>query len=250
VVVVFPHRLADTFRVPQIGAQIGRSVMLLLSTVCNFAALIYLPLADVASIVFTAPIIVAVLAVVILGERVSLARWAAIGLGFVGALMIVRPGGSALGIGTLLAFGCALFSSLYQVTTRLVRDSDPVISLLYGGLVGMVIYSCLAPFWWDWPSAFDWLQLILIGVLGAIGHMLLILALQRAEASRISPFTYIQLIWAILASLLVFGDPLSAWTLAGSAVIATSGLFMYRLGTAERKAAEAAAGVETGSTEP
>ncbi len=240
VVVIFPGRLVDVLRAPRVGVQVGRSVLLLLSTVFNFAALVYLPLADVSSIIFTAPIIVALLAVAVLRERVSVPRWVAIGAGFAGALLIVRPGAGTLNLGALLAFGCALAYALYQVTTRIVRESEPVVSLLHGGLVGMVAFSLLVPFWWEWPTPRVWLLFALVGALGAGGHLLVIMALQRAEASRVSPFTYVQLLWAMLASFLVFGDVPSLWTVLGAVVVAGSGLRLYRLGLREAAAASAA----------
>jgi drug/metabolite transporter (DMT)-like permease len=190
VLLIFPGKLVDALRVRRVGMQLGRSALLLLSTVCNFAALAYLPLAVVAAIIFTAPVIVAVLAVVVLRERVSGARWLAIGAGFAGALMVVRPDAGALNLGALLAFGCALAYAAYQVTTRLVRESEPVVSLLYAGLVGMVAFSLLAPSWWQPPTARGWAIFAVVGALGAVGHLLVIMALQRAEASRVSPFTY------------------------------------------------------------
>jgi drug/metabolite transporter (DMT)-like permease len=242
VVLIFPSRLIDVLRTRRVGLQLGRSILLLLSTVFNFAALIWLPLADVASIIFLAPVIVAGLSIVMLRERVTAARWLAIGAGFVGALLIVRPGAGTLNLGALLAFGCALTYALYQVTTRLVRESQPIVSLLYGGLVGMLIFTVLVPFWWETPTAGVWLMFALIGVLGAAGHLLVILALQRAEASRISPFTYVQLLWAMLASYLVFGDVPGLLTILGALVIALSGLYVYRLDMREhrRRAAEQA----------
>ena len=242
VALIFPGKLVDVLRARRVGMQLGRSILLLLSTVFNFAALLYLPLADVASIIFTAPIIVALLAVVVLRERVSLPRWLAIGAGFVGALLIVRPGAGTLNLGALLSFGCAVAYALYQVTTRLVRESEPIVSLLYGGLVGMVAFSLLAPFWWEAPTPRVWLMFALIGALGAGGHLLVIMALQRAEASRVSPFTYVQLLWAMLASFLVFGDVPSPWTVLGALVIALSGLQVYRLDMREHRLREAAAG--------
>jgi drug/metabolite transporter (DMT)-like permease len=238
VLVVFPGKLVEALRAPRVGVQLGRSVLLLISTVCNFAALAYLPLADVTAIIFTAPVIVAVLAVAILRERVSGARWLAIGAGLAGALMVVRPGAGGLNAGVLLAFGCALAYASYQVTTRLVRESEPVVSLLYAGLVGMLAFSLLVPFWWQAPSLRGWLALALVGALGAAGHLLVIMALQRAEASRVSPFTYAQLVWATLASVLVFGDAPTVWGVAGTLVIVASGLGLYRLGLREPAAPE------------
>jgi drug/metabolite transporter (DMT)-like permease len=229
VVVVFPKAIMGVFRTGQVAVQIGRSALLLGSTIANFLALALMSLADVAAIIFTAPILVALLAVLMLKERVAAWRWVLIGLGFSGALIIVQPGGDSFGLGALLAFGCTVCYALYQITTRIVREAEPIVSLLYGGLVGVVVISLVMPLFWQTPTATEWLLLVVIGSLGAGGHLLVILALQRAEASKVAPFTYLQLVWAMLASLVVFGDVPGLTTLIGAAVIVTSGLLLYRL---------------------
>lgn len=236
VVVVFPKSLLGVLRTEQIPFQIGRSVLLLMATIANFVALALLPLAEVASIIFLAPIFVAGLAVLVLRERVAAWRWLLIGLGFSGALIIVQPQGGTFGLGAAAALACALFFALYQITTRIVREAQPIVSLLYGGLVGIVVLSLVVPFYWQAPTALQWLLFIAIGSLGAAGHLLVIMALQRAEASKMAPFTYVQLLWAMIASWLVFADLPSVTTVIGAAVIVTSGLLLYRLDLAEAAA--------------
>ncbi len=229
VVVVFPRSVVGVARSGQVLVQIGRSALLLGSTVANFLALSLLSLADVSAIIFTAPILVAALAVILLKERVAAWRWVLIGLGFTGALIIIQPGGGGFGTGGVLALACAGCYALYQITTRVVREAVPIVSLLYSGLVGVVVISLIVPFFWQQPSAAAWLLLVVVGSLGAAGHLLVIMALQRAEASKVAPFTYLQLVWAMLASLVVFGDVPGITTLIGAAVIVTSGLLLYRL---------------------
>jgi drug/metabolite transporter (DMT)-like permease len=243
VVVVFPKSLLGVLRADRIPFQIGRSVLLLLATITNFIALALLPLAEVASIIFLAPIFVAGLAVLVLRERVVAWRWLLIGLGFSGALIIVQPQGGTFGLGAAAALACAFFYALYQITTRIVREAQPIVSLLYGGLVGIVALSLVVPFYWQAPTVTQWLLFVSIGSLGAAGHLLVIMALQRAEASKMAPFTYVQLLWAMIASYVVFADLPSASTVIGAAVIVTSGLLLYRLDLAEaasRSAAKAA----------
>jgi drug/metabolite transporter (DMT)-like permease len=170
-------------------------------------------------------------------------RWLAILMGFAGALLVVRPGWATMNPGVLLAFGCAAAYALYQISTRIVREAEPMVSLLYGGLVGMVVLTLMVPFAWRRPSPSEWLLLAAIGALGALAHLLLILALQRGEASRVSPFSYLQLLWATLASFLVFGDVPKPVTLLGALLVAGSGLWIYRLGSRERAEASAGAGL-------
>ena len=237
ILALFPRRFLSLLRTSQVRVQLGRSVLLLLATVLNFLALFWLPLGEVAAITFTSPILVAALAVPILGERVGRARWGAILCGFAGALLIIQPGAETMNTGALLAIGCALAYALYQISTRIVREAEPMVSLLYGGLVGMVATSLLVPFSWQTPTAMEWLQLAAIGTLGATGHLLMIMALQRAEASRISPFIYLQLVWAMLSTLVVFGVTPRLTTILGALVVVGSGLLLYGLDTRERAAA-------------
>lgn len=239
ILALFPRRFLSLLRTSQVGVQLGRSVLLLLATVLNFLALFWLPLGEVAAITFTSPILVAALAVPVLGERVGGARWCAILCGFAGALLIIQPGAETMNTGAVLAFGCAAAYALYQISTRIVREAEPMVSLLYGGLVGMVATSLLAPFAWQGPSALEWLQLAAIGTLGATGHLLMIMALQRAEASRVSPFIYLQLVWAMLSTVVVFGVTPHLTTILGAAVVVGSGLLLYGLDTRERAAAVA-----------
>lgn len=239
IVALYPRRFPQLLRTNQLGVQLGRSLLMLGATALNFLALFWLPLGEVAAITFTSPIIVAALAVPVLGERIGGARWLAILGGFAGAMLIIRPGAETMNTGAWLAAGCALSYALYQISTRIVRESEPMGSLLYGGLVGMVALSVLVPFGWSTPTALEWLQLAAIGVLGATGHLLLIHALRSAEASRVSPFIYLQLVWAMLSTLVVFGVAPQPTTLAGAAVVVASGLALYRLDVRERAATAA-----------
>lgn len=250
VVMVFPKAALGVFRSGQVMVQVGRSVLLLGSTVTNFLALALMSLADVSAIIFTAPILVAFLAMLLLKERVAAWRWVLIGLGFSGALIIVQPGGSGFGLGPLLALACACCYAFYQITTRMVREAEPIVSLLYGGLVGVLAISLVVPFHWQPLALGDWAILVLIGSLGAAGHLLVILALQRAEASKMAPFTYVQLVWAMLASFFVFGDAPGLATLFGAAVIVTSGLLLYRLDLREAAAARSPRPAKATSSDP
>lgn len=229
VALLFPQRAAAFWRAGQREVQLGRSVLLMGSTVTNFGALAFMPLGDVTAITFTSPILVAALAVFMLRERVEALRWVAVLTGFAGALLVIRPGAAGLNLGVPLALGCAAFYALYQISTRIVRESEPIVSLFYGGLVGMVVTSLLLPWHWQTPTPAHWGLLALTGALGATGHLLVIMALRLGEASRVAPFSYMHLIWATLASFLVFGDVPRWSTLAGGAVIVLSGLWLWRL---------------------
>ncbi|MCL6606552.1 MAG: DMT family transporter [Geminicoccaceae bacterium] len=233
VAMVIPAAVAGALRTREPKIQLARSVLLGASTLLNFTALLYLPLGDVAAITFLSPILVAAIALVVLRERVGPLRWAAIGTGFLGALLIVRPTGAGIGPGAALALGCAAAYAIYQISTRMVREAEPLVSLLFSGLVGAVLFTLLLPWGWRTPAPLDLALMAATGVLGAIGHLMIILALRRAEASRVSPFNYLQLVWAMAASYLAFGDVPSPATLLGAAIIVGSGLWLYRLDIAE-----------------
>ncbi len=233
VAIVIPAAVTGALRTSEPEIQLARSVLLGASTLLNFTALLYLPLGDVAAITFLSPILVAAIALVVLRERVGLLRWAAIGTGFLGALLIVRPTGAGIGPGAVLALGCAAAYAIYQISTRMVREAEPLVSLLFSGLVGAVLFTLLLPWGWRTPGPLDLALMAATGVLGAIGHLMIILALRRAEASRVSPFNYLQLVWAMAASYLAFGDVPSPATLLGAAIIVGSGLWLYRLDVAE-----------------
>ncbi|MCB1971397.1 MAG: DMT family transporter [Geminicoccaceae bacterium] len=228
-IVLFPGTVVAITRVTQQKVHLARSLMLLLSTVFNFIALIFMPLGEVSAIIFTSPLIVAALAMVLLREKVSPTRWAVIVLGFTGTLLVVQPGMSGFNIGALLALGCAGAYAAYQVSTRIVRESEPMVSLLYGGLVGMVVFSLIVPWFWQWPTWQQWILLVLIGSFGAIGHLFMIMALQRSEVSKVSPFTYLQLVWAMGSSIFFFGDIPNTLTIIGALVIVASGLLLLNL---------------------
>lgn len=208
--------------------QIGRSVVQLASTSMFITAIGKVPLADATSISFSAPLIVAALSWPALGERVSRAQWLAILTGFGGALLIIRPTGGATNLWALLILGSALCYAGYQILTRLVAGVDPPqTSVLYSALAGGVALSLMVPFFWTTPSG--WLQWGLfgsLGIVGGLGHYFVARAFSYGRAAVISPFHYVQLIWASLVGYLVFGHVPSGWTWLGAAVIIGSGLFI------------------------
>jgi drug/metabolite transporter (DMT)-like permease len=207
------------------AVQVSRSLLLISSTSFFFTALGRVPLADATAVSFTAPIIVAALAGPVLGERVGLRHWAAIGAGFCGALIVIRPGSEGANPYALLVLGSASCYAGYQILTRRVAGFDPPeTSVAYSALVGTLVFSGVVPFFWRTPDRFaHWLVLSLLGVLGGLGHYCVARAFLWGAASIISPFHYVQLVWAAVVGYLVFGDVPSLWTWVGAAIIVTSG---------------------------
>ena len=209
------------------GVQVLRSLMLVFSSVIFVVALNYMQIAEVASIVFLAPIIVALAGGPLLGERVSVRTWVALAGGFTGVMLIIRPGGNAFTWWALLPLGCAFFFAGYQILTRkLAGRDDPITTLFYPGLIAVF---ALPPVF---PGSISGLptvplhgaMLAAIGILGAVGHFLLIRAHGFAPATLLAPFGYTQLLVVLALGWLVFGQLPDGIALAGIALIAASGL--------------------------
>jgi drug/metabolite transporter (DMT)-like permease len=223
-----PKMGAGMLRTRHLRMQLLRGVLLVGSSLFFMTALSHLPLADATALNYTTPTIVIVLAILFLNERLTPARLAFVVAGLAGMLMIVQPGAEIFKGTSLFALGSAGCYALYQITTRMVAADDPRVSLFYPALIGTLLMT----FVWPWfGSRIDvaWTDvawLAGIGVLGTIGHFLLILAFQRAPASALTPFTYIQVVFATLIGWLVYDDFPDALTLAGMALIAGSGLLL------------------------
>jgi drug/metabolite transporter (DMT)-like permease len=217
--------------------QLVRSVLLLGSTMCNFAALRYLQLDEAIALVFSTPFFVAALSGPMLGESVRWRRWAAIAVGFVGVLVVVRPGPGTFQPAALLSLSAALFYALYSITTRILARTDSNgTTLFYSNIVGAVALLPVVPFVWTTPS--DPLVIALMvatGAIGSFGHYLLIAAHRLAPAAVLSPFIYTEIVLVIMLGFLVFGDLPNRFTLAGAAIVVVSGLYLLHRETVVRR---------------
>jgi drug/metabolite transporter (DMT)-like permease len=239
---VFFRRQSFTsvLRTSRLKLQLLRSALMLGSTVFFFAAVSYIPLAEATAIGFVSPLMVAAFSVPLLGEKVGPRRWAAVIVGFIAVLLIIRPGFGMVHWAYLLPLVSALCFALYQITTRILsRYDSSVTTLAHSVSVGLLVTTVvmLIPGQWRHPDLQGWILMILVGAIGGIAHYILIRALTLAPAALLAPFVYLQLVWAAIVGFLWFDD-IPGWrTLAGTAVLAASGLYvMYR----ERKAAQAA----------
>ncbi|MEP5699765.1 MAG: DMT family transporter, partial [Sneathiella sp.] len=194
-------------RTSNLKLQIFRSMLLLGATICFFTALKYVPLADAGAMGSTSPLFVTVLSVFILGEKVSFRRWTAVCIGFVGALIILRPGMSVVHPAMFLVVGMSVFYASYQIATRKLAGVDTSITtLFYTALVGAIVMSIATPFVWTMPDLEGWLILAVIGLIGGVSHFIIIKALSFTSASTAAPFSYTQLIWTALSGYVFFGD--------------------------------------------
>jgi drug/metabolite transporter (DMT)-like permease len=205
--------------------QVLRGVLLLTTTVFAFFSLKYMPVGEFTAIVMIVPLVVTVAAATMLGERVSPLRWLLVAGGFVGAMVIIRPGGTGFSWALLLPLGLVVTNSWFQVlTSRLARTEDPMTTHLYTGWVGMLASSIALPFVWTTPASLGvWLGLFLMGLMGTVGHFLLILAFTNAPAGNVTPFLYFQIAFATIAGWIVYSHIPDDLALAGMVLIAVCG---------------------------
>jgi drug/metabolite transporter (DMT)-like permease len=224
--------------------QLGRSILLLLSTILNIFALRYLQLDETMSILFATPLLVALLSIPLLGESIGPRRWAAIIIGFLGILIITRPGlGNMHPAAFLTVIGTVCYA-IYSISTRVLSTSDSSgTTLFYSSLFGAVVMSMVLPLVWTWPGGpLQIAVLVLMGTCGALGHYFLILAHRLAPASILAPFIYTQMVWVLISSYLVFNDVPNHWTLIGGCIVIGSGLYLlYRERQVRGEAGPAAA---------
>jgi drug/metabolite transporter (DMT)-like permease len=208
--------------------QLGRSLLMVTTTACNFVALQTLRLDQTITITFLAPLVVAGLAGPLLGEWVGWRRALAIGAGFIGVLVALHPGSAPLSAAVVISFcGMLAYASFMLVTRYLSAYDPPYVTLFYSMLAGTLF---VAPFaikdWVDPPSLAIWGLLACLGAFGGAGHMLFILAYKLAPASTVSPFLYVQLLTMVAAGYLVFGDAPDLFTISGASIVIASGIYL------------------------
>jgi drug/metabolite transporter (DMT)-like permease len=221
------------FRWHNVGSQVVRGLLLFFSSFLYFHGIVYLPLATAASISLTSPLIVTALSARFLGEPVGVRRWIAVCLGFIGAVIVVRPGHANFEWHSLLIVASTLCSAFYQLFSRRYGQAErPDASATMATIVGTVVALPMLPFEWQTPSfGWDWVLFVAIGICAGVGHYFLTIAYSQAPAATVAPFNYVQLIGAAILGYLVFDNIPDFWTWVGAAVIVCSGLY---LGHAER----------------
>lgn len=215
-------------RTRQPWLQVVRSLVAVVEGGMFVLAFRYLPLADAHAIAATSPLIVIALGVIFLDERAGPARWLAVAAGFVGVMMIIRPGLRAVDWPVLLPLAGAVLWAGYQILTRLAaRHDSPDTSLIWSALVALLATTFIGPIDWQWPTATAWALLMVISALGAVAHYALIKALDHAEAGAVQPYAYTLLVWAALLGVVVFGDVPDIWTILGAGIVVASGLYTW-----------------------
>jgi len=211
----------------QLKLQIIRGLCMVSTNLLFISALHYIPLAEGTSIIYLSPLLVSALSGPLLGERVTRLQWIAVIIGFLGVLLVVRPGGSVFHPVALLALGAAFSFSLYQIITRKLNNTESSITTNYiSGIVSAAVTSLLILFFWKTPTYYFALLMVLLGVSALVSHLLMTRAYQYAKPSTLAPFTYMQLLFAGVIGYVFFNHIPDVFAIAGMLVIITGGLLI------------------------
>jgi drug/metabolite transporter (DMT)-like permease len=207
-----------------------RTLLLMITTGLFNAGIAHVPLATATVIMSLTPVVVTVLSIFVLHELVGIRRWLGIALGFVGAMLVVKPwemGTDAFQSATLFLLLAVTTNAGYQIVTRQVRGDNPLTSLVFTALGGAIFSSLIVPWFWIWPDAKGWALLVGSGVAAALGHLCIIKAYASAPASVIAPFNYSSMIWAALFGYLIWNDWPTANVWSGAVLIVAAGLYIF-----------------------
>lgn len=207
-----------------------RSIFLGGATFFFFWALTYLSIADTLAIFFVQPLIVTMLSPVMLGEKVGIRRWAAVVVGFIGTLIIIRPGFQEINPGMLMALAAGFSLAIYMLLTRKISGRvDPIVTTFQTNLIGAVLTSAAIAFLWQPPTLEQWLLFPLLGLVATVGHTFIVKAYDHAEASLLAPFAYAEMIMAVVAGWYFFGDFPDRYTFLGVGILIACALYIsYR----------------------
>ncbi len=209
--------------------QILRGMTLLSANICFFYSISVISMAKALTLAFIAPLVTTALSPIILGEKVGMKRWSAVIVGFLGTLVVIRPGLIEFNLATISALGTGFFYGVYLIITRKLHSVDnPLLTLLITGVVGAIISSLFVPIIWINLSQSQWLWLALMGIFACLGHLLLIYSLRYADASKLAPFGYFEIITNIILGYYFFKDFPDIWTFIGLFIIISSGLYIFR----------------------
>ena len=210
-----------------ISIQIFRSLFLFLSTIFFFYAISVISLAEALTLAFVGPIIATILSFLILKESVGPRRWIAVIAGFIGVLFVIRPGFNEINIATVAALGAGISYACYIISTRKLSFIDnPFMTLIFTGLSGAIVISFIVPFFWTSLTLNGWLILISLAAIGTLAHFMLILSLSYAEASKLAPLSYSEIITNIMIGYYFFGDFPNQWMWIGLIIIIASGVYI------------------------
>ncbi len=218
----------------QRGLQMTRGVLAVASSILFVFALQYVSLVDAVAASFVAPFFLTIAGAIVLKERVGIRRWSAVVVGFLGAIIVIRPGmGVVHPTAMLVVIAAALYASR-QVIGRLLADTDKTVTTIaYTAITASVVISIPLALYWTWPeNSTQWLLLLSMAIVASLGEMLIIKALEVAEVAVVAPIHYTLIVWGTLYGFLVFNQLPDYWTLIGTLIIVAAGLYTLRRGSA------------------
>ena len=209
--------------------QLIRGLLLFCANILFFYSISIISLAKAITLAFIAPLIVTALSPFLLGEKVGYKRWAAVITGFIGSLIVIRPGFVELNLASIAALGTGVLYGFYLIITRKLHDSDnPLLTLLLTGIVGAVLGSLIMPTVWVSPTITEWYMMFAIGFFASLGHLFIILSLRYADASKLAPFGYFEIVTSIIIGYYFFNYFPDSWTFLGLFIIISSGIYIFR----------------------
>jgi drug/metabolite transporter (DMT)-like permease len=206
--------------------QAFRGALLAVEIMVMVVAFVYLGLVESHAVFAAYPLLVGALSGPVLGEHVGWRRWTAIGIGFIGVLIILQPGTGVFSPYAVIPLVASLMFALYSLLSRYVaRKDDAATSFFWTGVVGALVSTAIGIFYWEPMAGWDWALMAVLCVTGAAGHYCLLKAYEAAEASAIQPFAYFQLVFSSATGLFIFGETLRLNVVLGAALIVAAGLF-------------------------
>ena len=209
--------------------QLIRGIILLSANILFFYSISVISLAKALTLAFIHPLIVTALSPVLLNEKVDIRRWIAVLMGFIGALIVIRPGFLEFNLASLAAFGTGVCYGFYLMITRKLSDTDnPLLTLLFTGVVGGIIMTSVMPVVWVSPTPNQWVMLACIGLVASVAHGFIIVSYKYADASKLAPLGYSEIITNIMLGYYIFSDFPDLFTFIGLFVIVISGIYVAR----------------------
>ena len=209
--------------------QLIRGLLLFCANILFFYSISIISLSKALTLAFIAPLIVTALSPVLLGEKVGFRRWAAVITGFIGSLIVIRPGFVEINLASIAALGTGVLYGFYLIVTRKLHNSDsPLLTLLLTGVVGVIIGTMIMPTVWVQPTITEWYMMFSIGFFASIGHLFLILSLKYADASKLAPFGYFEIVTNLIIGYFFFNHFPDYWHFLGLCIIISSGIYIFR----------------------
>jgi drug/metabolite transporter (DMT)-like permease len=214
-------------RTPRLGRYVFRCAIGLVSMFAGFWAIGHLPMAQAIALSYSSPLFVTIFAALLLGEAVRARRWTAVALGFLGVIVLLRPGAASFNAFSLIAVGAAVFNGLVSIQIKELTRTEPADRIVFWTTLLWVLMSAPPAIWtWEWPHGITWLWVVMAGLLGTTGHMLWTRALKLGEVTALMPISFMQLPLVAVAGYLWFGETLDRYTVIGAAIIVGTNVYI------------------------